>query len=317
MSTVAQSLDIPIKLVFPRSIGPTDDPGKQGFAMLGLGDVVLPGMIIALALRFDLYNFYLRKQTKRRSLRATVSDDENDQMVQRPIEVVKAPYRSATGRWGERFWTGSRRGGRDMTQTEPGTFPKPYFYASLVGYVAGMLITFGVLAFTKHAQPALLYLVPGVLSAVWGTALAKGELRSMWDFAEDSDEEGVATLGTDIPSKSKVTEKPSKLKDGINKATDNDDRASGTTTTTDDKFFSRHREQRILTVTITSRAPSRTSTSSISPSIVKDIREALDGDLTLRSTPGLSQHTSHLAGHRKQSDSVADKSPAEKRLRIE
>lgn len=54
MVTVATKLDVPIKLVFP---GP-----KRG-GMLGLGDVVLPGIMMALALRFDLYVHYLNKKS--------------------------------------------------------------------------------------------------------------------------------------------------------------------------------------------------------------------------------------------------------------
>ena len=47
MVTVATSLDAPIKLLTPKS--PT------AFAMLGLGDVVVPGLFLALLLRFDQY----------------------------------------------------------------------------------------------------------------------------------------------------------------------------------------------------------------------------------------------------------------------
>mmetsp|Transcript_35682 Transcript_35682/g.6434 ORF Transcript_35682/g.6434 Transcript_35682/m.6434 type:complete len:105 (-) Transcript_35682:519-833(-) len=47
MVTVAKGLDIPIKFMFPKAI--------EGFSMLGLGDVVIPGAFIALALRFDYF----------------------------------------------------------------------------------------------------------------------------------------------------------------------------------------------------------------------------------------------------------------------
>ena len=54
----------------------------------------------------------------------------------------------------------------------------------MVGYVIGMLTTLGVMSVFQHAQPALLYLVPGVLISLWGTALVKGEAKEMWDFSE-------------------------------------------------------------------------------------------------------------------------------------
>jgi minor histocompatibility antigen H13 len=155
MITVATQLDVPIKLVFP---GP-----KRG-GMLGLGDIVLPGIIMALALRFDLYLYYMRKQS--------------------PGATSKPSYITATGQWGERFWTRSI----SITSLPPSlagtTFPKIYFYASLIGYVLGMLTTLAVLTIFNHAQPALLYLVPGVLGSLWGTALVRGELQLMWDYTE-------------------------------------------------------------------------------------------------------------------------------------
>jgi minor histocompatibility antigen H13 len=48
-----------------------------------------------------------------------------------------------------------------------------------------MLTTLAVLKIYNHAQPALLYLVPGVLIALWGTALVRGELPLMWAYTED------------------------------------------------------------------------------------------------------------------------------------
>ena len=95
------------------------------------------------------------------------------------IHSLKPRYTKATGTWGSRFW--------DITAL--GDFPKPYFNASLVGYTAGMLTTLGVMHVFKHAQPALLYLVPGVLISVWGTALVRGEVAAMWAYSEEGEAE--------------------------------------------------------------------------------------------------------------------------------
>ena len=51
MVTVAKGVDGPIKLLFPRPPGGGD--GGPAFSMLGLGDVVVPGLFLALLLRFD------------------------------------------------------------------------------------------------------------------------------------------------------------------------------------------------------------------------------------------------------------------------
>ena len=52
MLTVAQGLDAPLKLLVPRD--PTSSTSTE-FAMLGLGDIIVPGLMVALCLRFDLY----------------------------------------------------------------------------------------------------------------------------------------------------------------------------------------------------------------------------------------------------------------------
>ncbi|KAF2210779.1 hypothetical protein CERZMDRAFT_44326 [Cercospora zeae-maydis SCOH1-5] len=120
MVTVAKNLDVPIKMLFPRP--------EEGYSMLGLGDIVLPGLYIALCLRYDLFLHYLRKQKQ------------------------------------------------------------PYFTAAMVGYAVGMIATLIFMSVFQHAQPALLYLVPGVLLSTWGTGLLRGELKQMWHYSEDVSE---------------------------------------------------------------------------------------------------------------------------------
>lgn len=51
MVTVAKSFDGPIKLLFPKFV-PTADI-KPEFSLLGLGDIVIPGLFVALLLRLD------------------------------------------------------------------------------------------------------------------------------------------------------------------------------------------------------------------------------------------------------------------------
>lgn len=153
MLEVATKLDIPAKMVFPR---------PEGLSMLGLGDLVLPGIVIGFALRFDLWLHYHRKGSS-------------------------VTYLPATGQWGTRFWT-SRSYLRDKSGT---LFAKPYFTATMVGYVAGLLVTLVVMQVWAHAQPALLYLVPGVLGALWLTAALRGELTLLWQYDEAPADDGV------------------------------------------------------------------------------------------------------------------------------
>jgi len=50
MVTVAKSFDAPIKLVFPKNLFAE----TLQFSMLGLGDIVIPGVFVALLLRYDI-----------------------------------------------------------------------------------------------------------------------------------------------------------------------------------------------------------------------------------------------------------------------
>ena len=59
MVKVATSLDVPIKLLWPKSLSFT---AERGYTMLGLGDVVIPGMFVAMALRYD-YHRAAQRQT--------------------------------------------------------------------------------------------------------------------------------------------------------------------------------------------------------------------------------------------------------------
>jgi minor histocompatibility antigen H13 len=140
---------------------------KRTMAMLGLGDIVVPGMVLAFALRFDLYLHYRRQGHASKQGKET--------------ETTRPTYTSAKGSWGERFWTSSKLWPEEIRAKQ---FPKPYLYATIVGYLFGMVVTVVVMQVAQHAQPALLYLVPGVLGSLWGTALVKGDLKTLWNYSE-------------------------------------------------------------------------------------------------------------------------------------
>ncbi|XP_022622527.1 minor histocompatibility antigen H13 isoform X2 [Seriola dumerili] len=128
MVTVAKSFEAPIKLVFPQDLL-EKGLGASNFAMLGLGDIVIPGIFIALLLRFDVS---LKKNSR------------------------------------------------------------TYFYSSFLAYIFGLGLTIFVMHTFKHAQPALLYLVPACVGFPVIVALFKGELTEMFRYEESSPEEAAA-----------------------------------------------------------------------------------------------------------------------------
>lgn len=124
MVTVAKSFDAPIKLVFPQDLL-SNGLNASNFAMLGLGDIVIPGIFIALLLRFDM-------SLKRKS--------------------------------------------------------RTYFYSAYAAYFLGLMLTIGVMHVFKHAQPALLYLVPACAGAPMLIALLKGDIKTLFAYQDNPDE---------------------------------------------------------------------------------------------------------------------------------
>jgi len=103
-------------VVFPQDLL-TNGLSANNFAMLGLGDIVIPGIFIALLLRFD---HSLKRKTK------------------------------------------------------------TYFHATMAAYFMGLMATIFVMHVFKHAQPALLYLVPACLGTPMALALVKGDLATLF-----------------------------------------------------------------------------------------------------------------------------------------
>lgn len=136
MVTVAKNFDAPIKLLFPR-LRALLATGPRPFAMLGLGDIVIPGIFVALMLRYDASRKYESK----------------------------------------------------------------YFHSAFFGYCLGLVTTIFVMNYFEAAQPALLYIVPGVLGSVLLHAYLKGELAAVFAYSEGSakEEEEAAALKRNGP----------------------------------------------------------------------------------------------------------------------
>merc|ERR1719235_1831176 len=115
MVAVATNFQGPIKIIFPVSF----DPWKQ--SILGLGDIVIPGIFIAMTLRFDAYRY-------KQSLKALESETN-----------VGDGKENTNGKHDN----GATNGAKDSKKEEPkevaldefSPFPKPYFWAVFVAYL--------------------------------------------------------------------------------------------------------------------------------------------------------------------------------------
>lgn len=148
MLTVAKGINAPIKLMFPKDYSGE----KPQFSILGLGDIVIPGIFVSLCLRFDFIKSLNQKYVGAQLKKMEKGED---------ADVMKYLYKQAV------------------------ECPKSYFIATNVGYLIAIICTIIVMLVFDHGQPALLYLVPGCLLAVLGTAAFQGELSLMWDFDEE------------------------------------------------------------------------------------------------------------------------------------
>jgi minor histocompatibility antigen H13 len=211
MVTVATTLDVPIKLTFKAAAHKS---------ILGLGDIVLPGMLMGWTLRFDLWLHYLRKiKYESTDLKIVAKDEASGQVITKSDtkhREVKMPYVDVTGRWGEWLWSGGLTsfGQRLPLELAATQFSKTYFYASLVGYLLGMLTTLAMLLVYKRGQPALLYLVPGVLGSILVTALVRGEMPELWKYTEDGslDTEDVVV---DLDGQGKAVKSLGQVENGV------------------------------------------------------------------------------------------------------
>ena len=58
MMTVAKGIDLPIKILIPSS------PTMKSFAMIGLGDIIIPGLLSSMCLRYDFINCFNESKAK-------------------------------------------------------------------------------------------------------------------------------------------------------------------------------------------------------------------------------------------------------------
>ena len=144
MVSVATKFDAPIKLLFPRALA-TEDTSVV-LQMLGLGDIVMPGLFIALLLRFDFH----------RAFHSKLKSIKDKKQIQQMRETLR--------------------------------FDKSYFNMCILFYTLGLVATVWVMHTFKHAQPALLYLVPACVGAALLTGIARGELKALLAYEEEEEE---------------------------------------------------------------------------------------------------------------------------------
>ena len=121
---------MPIVLRFPRF-----DDWRGGSSLLGLGDIIIPGLLVLYAVRADL-------------------------------ALARLPWRG------------------------------PYVVANVIAYVLGLFLAFVAVYLSGLGQPALLYLIPAILSATFAVAWRRGEVDVIWRGLDAPDPQPSAALAT-------------------------------------------------------------------------------------------------------------------------
>jgi len=138
MVTVAKNLKAPIKLIFPRPAA-VEKPN-----MLGLGDIVLPGIYIALLLRYDVQKTYNKINFK---------NITNKTLNNLPELNIKT------------------------------------FYVTLICYFASLGACLVFMWVYNAAQPALLYIVPGIILPILCYSYIRGDFDALWSYDEEPENE--------------------------------------------------------------------------------------------------------------------------------
>ncbi|KAJ8599783.1 hypothetical protein CTAYLR_003996 [Chrysophaeum taylorii] len=146
---VGPPLQLPIKLVVPAC---------SGFSLLGLGDVAIPGLALALARRFDRYL----------------------------AAEARSPVAADARRWRRPDTVSGRRS--SITAKRPRRLS--YLAVATTGYAGGLALACATAA-RFGPQPALVYLVPACVLPIIVAALLRGNdhLKLLWRGLEEGGDE--------------------------------------------------------------------------------------------------------------------------------
>jgi len=177
---------LPMLFAFPRIAD-----YRGGSVLLGLGDVVLPGLLISFAARLDCARHLLEYCTKKAT---EVSKDmrrqqHNHQRQRNSNETAglqndenDTPEDDSDGTFLEHC---KRHTFIKIRQQIYFSFSKGYFYPLIISYALGLLFAYIGVYVMKKGQPALLYLVPMNLGTMICLGKMRGELTDLWDGSND------------------------------------------------------------------------------------------------------------------------------------
>lgn len=184
----------PTRLLFPRIPGSLGEASSFPFALLGLGDIAIPGLLCCLALRYDASRSIdmrargiaaadaiieaIGSLTGQESgdevatLTGTAAEDAYDRIAN--LELEQQDRSQGLSSEKETVFTVSDAVLQNRT----------YFVSVMIAYIVGLSAAFAANEVTGLGQPALLYLVPCTIGAIVLTAMSRRELSRVWRFRD-------------------------------------------------------------------------------------------------------------------------------------
>lgn len=156
-------LSLPGKLIIPSY------QNEGNYSILGLGDIVIPGLLICFVLRFDAYK---RNQTAFNFNAEKFCELKEEKIKADFIHINKIKHSDSFLRL-YKFLNYHLKSVRMRRWS--------YFRCSLIGYFFGLLFATMSSEIFREAQPALLFLVPSIIFPLVMMAYLNGDLNLMWN----------------------------------------------------------------------------------------------------------------------------------------
>lgn len=167
---------LPMLLTVPRLF---DYEG--GASMLGLGDIVLPGLLLSFAARLDAAKCLVK-------IAKGEDGDANetaDGVFRRSSALSSSSWMCCLCSWITYYCCGGSSDDDGTPYTAWYTLLVGdggyYFVPLIIAYAVGLLMANAAVYLMQMGQPALLYLVPCTLGTMAYLGWKRGELRALWD----------------------------------------------------------------------------------------------------------------------------------------
>ena len=202
-------LPLPIKFLLPLGC-----PGF--FRLLGLGDIAIPGLLVALAKRFDNFLANMEKNNHHDDLDDKTLNSSSSSSAEDRLALQHSSSHSFRRRREVAIPQEEEEEDDDDDSVRPPRKTPSYATVAMIAYATGLAAACAAADLFDSPQPALLYLVPAVLGSVVARAyMNDSHLTLLWNGFDDDDEDedldlesGATPAPTEDDQKKKTRDAP-------------------------------------------------------------------------------------------------------------